>query len=121
MASINIAPVIAAVSVIAVKNLDDLKEYLKEKLEDIELTDILSAIDEFKGTLPKPGKGAAKAVGKQQKKEKDPLKPKAEPTAYIKFSMEVRPQIKKDFPDLAPKDVMKKIAELWQAKNKTKA
>ena len=119
MATINMSGVQQAINAIAHKNLDDLKEYLNTKLEDIDLTDILAAIDEFKGKLPK-GKLPKATAGKagKVKKEKDPSKPKAEPSAYIKFSMEVRPQVKKDFPDLAPKDVMKKIGELWQAKNK---
>jgi hypothetical protein len=57
-------------------------------------------------------KDAAGEEGEEAKGEPAAKKP----NAYIIFSNEIRPKVKEEFPDLSPKEIVAKIAQLWQEK-----
>lgn len=67
--------------------------------------------------LGKSKKAAAattkKAATKKVAKESKP-KTKRARSAYILFTMEKRAEVVKENPDLAPKDIMSKLATLWK-------
>ena len=46
--------------------------------------------------------------------------PKNPKSAYIFFSLDVREEIKKENPDILPKDILKKVGELWKEIKNTK-
>ena len=94
----------------------------KEEPEDKPNTDD----NKEKQTEDKPKKKAPpkkKPVPKEEddNKEKNTEDKEDKPKAvnkYIEFSKEVREQVKAEFPDLSPKDIVRKIAELWAIKKK---
>eukprot|EP00743_Colponemidia_sp_Colp-15_P001791 GILK01001955.1.p1 GENE.GILK01001955.1~~GILK01001955.1.p1 ORF type:complete len:177 (+),score=34.17 GILK01001955.1:82-612(+) len=47
--------------------------------------------------------------------KKDPNMPKRAMSAYMYFAEEIRPEVKRTFPDLPVTEVMKEIARRWQA------
>ena len=75
--------------------------------------------------IAEPAEAAAPEVAEKKKpvkkapKADDTEAPPKKVNAYLEFSKEMRPQVKADFPDLSPKDIIKKIAELWNAKKAT--
>ena len=62
-------------------------------------------------TIPK-----GKKKGKKPKKEVDPdapVKPKKATNAFMIFTAAMRDQVKEDHPELKPKEISKKMGELW--------
>ncbi len=54
--------------------------------------------------------------GKKPKKEVDPdapVKPKKATNAFMLFTAAMRDQVKEDHPELKPKEISKKMGELW--------
>ena len=54
--------------------------------------------------------------GKKSKKEVDPdapVKPKKPTNAFMLFTAAMRDQVKEDHPELKPKEISKKMGELW--------
>jgi hypothetical protein len=99
-----------AVAATILANIASLKEFLTKKFEDTDLEEILSAIDEFSESMPKPKKVKAAP------KKKDPNAPKKEPTAYILFTKENRPSVKEANPDLEAKEITKLLSQMWKEK-----
>ena len=59
---------------------------------------------------------------KKRKTDKNGNSKPRKPSAYILFTGDHRAKVNKEFPDLAPKDKMRKLAELWnKASEKEKA
>jgi hypothetical protein len=58
---------------------------------------------------------AAAAKAPKEKKVKDPNAPKGALGSYMLYSADMRPQIKKDHPDLKVTEVAKKIGEMWKS------
>ena len=52
---------------------------------------------------------------KKPRKKKDPNAPKKSLSSYMYFTIETRPQIKKDFPTLSFGDIAKKLGEMWKS------
>ncbi|GAA6006599.1 hypothetical protein JCM10207_004989 [Rhodosporidiobolus poonsookiae] len=50
----------------------------------------------------------------KEKKVKDPNAPKRPPSAYIEYQNSVREEFRKQYPDLAYSEVLKKIGLVWQ-------
>jgi high mobility group protein B3 len=55
----------------------------------------------------------SRLLDKTPKKKADPNAPKKPKTSYILFSIESRPKIKAQFPDLSTTDILKKLGEAW--------
>ena len=60
-------------------------------------------------------KAEKKAEKKADKKKKPKDAPKNARSAYILFSQDMRPEVKKDQPDLDAKDVLKALGALWKS------
>lgn len=60
------------------------------------------------------GKVEKKVKARKPKVEKK-VKTKRARSAYILYSMDIRSTVVKENPELEPKNVMKKIAEMWKA------
>lgn len=56
-----------------------------------------------------------KAGGKSKKAKKVKSGEKRSPTSYICFCNEVRDSVKKETPEMAQKDLLRKCGEMWQA------
>ena len=66
-------------------------------------------------TIPKQ-KGKKGKKDKKPKKEVDPdapVKPKKATNAFMLFTAAMRDQVKEDHPELKPKEISKKMGELW--------
>jgi len=71
--------------------------------------------------LPKLKKEFKKAESKEKpKKKKDPNAPKRGSNPYIQYGIEMRPKLKKKFPDMKPKEIMKEISTKWAEIKDTK-
>ena len=51
---------------------------------------------------------------KKEKKVKDPNAPKGPLGSFMLYAADVRPQIKRDCPDLKATEVAKKMGEMWR-------
>jgi len=62
----------------------------------------------------KATKKSKDAAEPKKRKKKDPSAPKRAMTAYLFFSIEQRPIVKKDNPDIAFGDIAKEISAKWK-------
>lgn len=88
----------------------DKKKYEKMAGEDkTRYTEAMKSYTPPEKTEEKPAK---KSRGKSSEEKED--KPKRAPSAYIIFCSEMRSTVKDEYPDLGPKDITKKLGELWR-------
>lgn len=90
------------------EQVDTNKEYTRSELGKL-LTQVFN-------DLKNEGKPAKKAK-KPKKEEYGEEKKKREPTTYNLFLKEKMPIVKEEFPELSPQDLMRKVGEMWKAKN----
>lgn len=81
--------------------------------EELDLEEMVKKVKEqLKTALTKPEVVAEK---KKAKVAKDEDAPKRAVTSFMLYSNEVRPKVRKDFPELKITEVAKKISEMWNA------
>eukprot|EP00005_Dracoamoeba_jomungandri_P000570 CAMPEP_0174253580 /NCGR_PEP_ID=MMETSP0439-20130205/2947_1 /TAXON_ID=0 /ORGANISM="Stereomyxa ramosa, Strain Chinc5" /LENGTH=170 /DNA_ID=CAMNT_0015334681 /DNA_START=42 /DNA_END=554 /DNA_ORIENTATION=- len=60
-------------------------------------------------------RGSSRKGGRKKRAKKDPNAPKKGKSAYIFFSIAIRPSVVKKYPKLQQKEIMSKIGEKWRA------
>ena len=84
----------------------------KKKYEDMAAEDKLRYKKDMASYTPPASAG--KSPGKSAKKKKDPNAPKRATTSFFAYSMEMRPKIKEENPDISFGDLGKKIGEMFR-------
>lgn len=89
------------------------KIYAKVKTMIFEFAQDDPSDESWSELLPKLKKEFKKAELKDVKKKKDPKAPKRVANVYIQFGKVMRPKLKKKFPDMKPKEIVKEISNQW--------